>query len=335
MAATTTKAVRIGVIGTGRIGRMHAELLARQVPGAQLTVVQDADEETARGVAGRLGAAAAATVDDVFGDVDAVAICTPTPTHADLIVEAARAGKAIFCEKPVSLDLDAVDRALAAVQEAGVPFQIGFNRRFDPGHAAVAAAVADGTIGEPQLARISSRDPAPPPSGYIATSGGIFLDMTIHDFDMARFVTGSEVVEVYARGTVRIDQAFEAAGDVDTAVVLLQHENGCLTTIDNSRQAVYGYDQRVEVFGSAGMAASENPLAHAAIVRTRDGMRSATLPYFYLERYIPSYLREWEAFVDAVSSGSTPPVGAVDARAPLVIGLAALRSLRDGRPVRL
>ena len=216
-----------------------------------------------------------------------------------------------------------------------MPFQIGFNRRFDPGHAAVAAAVADGTIGEPQLARISSRDPAPPPSGYIATSGGIFLDMTIHDFDMARFVTGSEVVEVFARGTVRIDQAFEAAGDVDTAVVLLQHENGCLTTIDNSRQAVYGYDQRVEVFGSAGMAASENPLAHAAIVRTRDGMRSATLPYFYLERYIPSYLREWEAFVDAVSSGSTPPVGAVDARAPLVIGLAALRSLREGQPVRL
>ena len=175
------------------------------------------------------------------------------------MVEAARAGKAIFCEKPVSLDLAEVDRALAAVQEAGVPFQIGFNRRFDPGHAAVAAAVADGTVGEPQLARISSRDPAPPPTGYIATSGGIFLDMTIHDFDMARFVVGSEVVEVFARGAVRIDQAFADADDVDTAVVTLVHENGCLTTIDNSRQAVYGYDQRVEVFGSAGMATLGEP----------------------------------------------------------------------------
>ena len=164
MTATTTKAVRVGVIGAGRIGRMHAELLARQVPGARLTAVQDAHEDTARGVAGQLGAAHAMTVEDVFGDADAVAICTPTPTHADLIVEAARAGKAIFCEKPVSLDLAEVDRALAAVAAAGVPFQIGFNRRFDPGHAAVAAAVADGSVGEPQLARISSRDPAPPPN---------------------------------------------------------------------------------------------------------------------------------------------------------------------------
>jgi myo-inositol 2-dehydrogenase/D-chiro-inositol 1-dehydrogenase len=275
------------------------------------------------------------TVDDVFEDADAVAICTPTPSHAQLIVEAARAGKAIFCEKPVSLDLAEVDRALAAVEAAGVPFQIGFNRRFDPGHAAVAEAVRDGSVGEPHLARISSRDPAPPPTGYIATSGGIFLDMTIHDFDMARYVVGSEVVEVFARGTVRIDQAFADAGDVDTAVVTLVHENGCLTTIDNSRQAVYGYDQRVEVFGSDGMASSENPLAHAAIIRTRDGVRGATLPYFYLERYIPSYLREWEAFIGAVASGTTPPVGADDARAPLVIGLAAWESLREGGPVVL
>lgn len=335
MTATTTTTVRIGVIGAGRIGRMHAELLARQVPGARLTAVQDADEDTARDIAGRLGAAYAPTVEDVFDDADAVAICTPTPTHAGLMIEAARAGKAIFCEKPVSLDLAEVDRALAVVEEAGVPFQIGFNRRFDPGHAAVAAAVADGTVGEPQLARISSRDPAPPPTGYIASSGGIFLDMTIHDFDMARFVVGSEVVEVFARGAVRIDEAFAAADDVDTAVVTLVHANGCLTTIDNSRQAVYGYDQRVEVFGSAGMATSENPLAHAAVIRTRDGVRGATLPYFYLERYIPSYLREWEAFIGAVADGTPPPVGAADARAPLAIGLAAWESLRDGQPVKV
>jgi myo-inositol 2-dehydrogenase/D-chiro-inositol 1-dehydrogenase len=337
MEAVRTATLRVGVIGVGRIGRMHAELLARQVPGASVTLVHDAREDAARAVASELGVATAGDVDELLaaGDVDAVAICTSTDTHADLIVAAARAGKAIFCEKPISLDLAEVDRALAAVEEAGVPFQIGFNRRFDPAHAAVAAAVADGTVGEPHLVRISSRDPAPPPMSYVRTSGGIFLDMTIHDFDMARFVSGSEVVEVFARGAVRIDPAFAQAGDVDTAVVVLTHENGCLTTIDNSRQAVYGYDQRVEVFGSAGMAASENPLANSALVRTGDGTSAATLPYFYLERYVPSYLREWEAFVDAVSAGRTPPVTGADARAPLVIGLAAGRSLHEGRPVRV
>jgi myo-inositol 2-dehydrogenase / D-chiro-inositol 1-dehydrogenase len=337
MEATRTATLRVGVIGVGRIGRMHAELLARRVPGASVSLVHDAREDTAREVASELGVATAAGVDELLAadDVDAVAICTSTDTHADLIVAAARAGRAIFCEKPISLDLAEVDRALAAVDEAGVPFQIGFNRRFDPAHAAVAAAVADGTVGEPHLVRISSRDPAPPPMSYVRTSGGIFLDMMIHDFDMARFVTGSEVVEVFARGAVRVDPAFAQAGDVDTAVVMLTHENGCLTTIDNSRQAVYGFDQRVEVLGSAGMASSENPLAHTGVVRTSAGTRAPALPYFFLERYIPSYLHEWSAFVGAVSRGETPPVTVRDARAPLVIGLAALRSLREGRTVRI
>jgi myo-inositol 2-dehydrogenase/D-chiro-inositol 1-dehydrogenase len=337
MAATETGTVRMGVIGVGRIGRMHADLLARQVPGASVSVVHDPLEAVARDVAETLGVAAAADVGDLLSadDVDAVAICSSTETHADLIVAAAGAGKAIFCEKPVSLDLAEVDRALAAVDESGVAFQIGFNRRFDPAHASVAAAVADGTIGEPQLVRISSRDPAPPSFDYVRSSGGIFLDMTIHDFDMARFVTGSEVVEVFARGAVRVDAGFADADDVDTAVVTLVHANGCLTTIDNSRQAVYGYDQRVEVFGSAGMAASENPLSHTGIVRTAEGTRAATPPYFFLERYVPSYLREWEAFVAAVVAGEQPPVSGADARAPLAIGLAAWRSLREGRPVRV
>jgi myo-inositol 2-dehydrogenase / D-chiro-inositol 1-dehydrogenase len=339
MEATTTPTgtVRMGIIGVGRIGRMHADLLARQVPGAAVSMIHDPREEAARDVADELGVAMAADVDDLLsnGDVDGVAICSSTDTHAELITAAARAGKAIFCEKPVSLDLTEVDRALAVVEQAGVPFQIGFNRRFDPAHASVAAAVADGTIGEPHLARITSRDPAPPPLDYVRVSGGIFLDMTIHDFDMARFVTGSEVEEVFARGAVRIDPAFEDTGDVDTAVAMLVHENGCLTMIDNSRQAVYGYDQRVEVFGSAGMASSENPLAHTGTLRTAAGTKGATLPYFYLERYIPSYLREWEAFIGAVGAGETPPVTVADARAPLVIGLAAWRSLREGRPVRV
>jgi myo-inositol 2-dehydrogenase/D-chiro-inositol 1-dehydrogenase len=337
MEATTTATLRIGVVGSGRIGRMHADLLARRVPGAAVTRVHDVREDSARDLAETLGVVAAGELDELLGagDVDAVAICSSTDTHADLIVAAAQAGKAIFCEKPVSLDLVEVDRALAAVEAAGVPFQIGFNRRFDPAHAAVAAAVAGGEIGEPQLARISSRDPAPPPLEYIKTSGGLFLDMTIHDFDMARFVTGSEVVEVYARGAVRVDPGIGEVGDVDTAVIALEHENGCLTTIDNSRQAAYGYDQRVEVFGSAGMAASENPLGHTALVRTKDGTRTPTLPYFFLDRYIPSYLAEWQAFISAVSEGRTPAVTASDARAPLVIGLAAWRSVHEGRPVRV
>jgi myo-inositol 2-dehydrogenase / D-chiro-inositol 1-dehydrogenase len=336
MPATTTGTLRIGVIGVGRIGRMHAALLARQIPGASVASVHDPNEEFAREIAATLGVPAADIGEMLASsDVDAVAICSSTDTHADLIVAAAQAGKAIFCEKPVSLDLAEVDRALAAVDEAGVPFQIGFNRRFDPAHASVAAAVADGTIGEPHLLRITSRDPAPPPIEYVRVSGGIFLDMTIHDFDMARFVTGSEVVEVYARGAVRIDPAFGEANDVDTAVVMLTHENGCLTTIDNSRQAVYGYDQRVEVFGSDGVASSENPLAHTGVVRSAEGTRAATLPYFYLERYTPSYVNEWEAFVGAVSSGTTPPVTTGDARPPLSIGLAAWESVRQGGPVRI
>jgi myo-inositol 2-dehydrogenase/D-chiro-inositol 1-dehydrogenase len=324
----------VGVIGVGRIGRMHAELLARRVEGVALAAVSDVRDGVADAVAAELGVRATG-VDELLArdDVDAVAICTSTDTHADLIVAAARAGKAIFCEKPVSLDLAELDRALAAIEAAGVPFQIGFNRRFDPAHEAVREAVVAGDVGAPQLVRISSRDPAPPPLAYVKTSGGIFLDMTIHDFDMARFVAGSEVVEVFAHGAVNVDDGFADAGDVDTALVTLVHESGCLTAIDNSRQAVYGFDQRVEVFGSEGMAASENPLAHTTVVRTAGGTRQTTLPYFYLERYIPSYLREWEAFRTAVAAGQPPPVGPADARAPLVIGLAAWRSLRERRPV--
>jgi myo-inositol 2-dehydrogenase/D-chiro-inositol 1-dehydrogenase len=278
-----------------------------------------------------------ASADGLLGavDVDAVAICASTDTHADLIVAAARVGKPIFCEKPVSLDLAEVDRALAAVEEAGVPFQIGFNRRFDPAHASVREAMANGTVGVAQLVRISSRDPEPPPLAYVKVSGGIFLDMTIHDFDMARYVTGSEVREVYARGALRVEESFAQAGDVDTAVVTLTHEDGCLTVIDNSRHAAYGYDQRVEVFGSLGMAASENPLAHSGVVRTASGTHAPPPRAFFLDRYMESYVRQWSAFVAALEAGEQPPVTTQDARAPLVSGLAARRSLEEERPVRI
>lgn len=324
----------IAVLGTGRIGRMHAELIARQVPDLDLAAVFDVMPESAEAVGAELGVGVGASVDDILdSDVDAVAICTSTDTHVDLTVAAAEAGKAIFLEKPVSLSLSEVDRALAAVEAAGVPLQIGFNRRFDAAHAAVQQAVASGHVGDLHLVRITSRDPAPPPIAYIEVSGGIFLDMTIHDFDMARFVTGSEVVEVFARGGVRVDDAIGAAGDIDTAVVMLTHENGTITTVDNSRQAVYGYDQRVEAFGSAGMVVSENPRTHTAEVHTAEGTRLENIPYFFLERYIPSYLSEWSGFVEGLRTGTMPVTGA-DGRAPLVIGLAAWQSYRENRPVR-
>lgn len=335
-AATAVAPLRIGVIGVGRIGRMHAELIAHQIPGVALGAVFDAHAPLARDVAAEFGVPAAGSAEEIFDSgLDAVAICSSSDTHVELLIAAAQAGKAVFCEKPVSLDLTELNRALDAVDAAGVPFQIGFNRRFDPAHASVRDAVASGAVGDPHLVRISSRDPAPPPLAYVKSSGGLFLDMMIHDFDMARYVTGTDVVEVFARGALRIEPSFAEAGDIDTALVTLVHEDGCLTAIDNSRRAAYGYDQRVEVFGSEGMAVSENPLAHTGRVITGAGERRPPNPYFFLERYLPSYVREWEAFVDAVKRGEDPPVSSSDARAPLVIGLAAGRSLREGRPVRV
>ena len=326
--------VRIGVLGVGRIGKMHAGIIARETPGAELAGVFDVNDEAARAVAAEFQVPVM-TVEEMLAspDVDAVAVCSSTDTHVELIEKAAAAGKAIMCEKPVSLDLTEVDKALAAVEAANVPFMVGFNRRFDPTHAAVQHAVADGRIGEPHIARLSSRDPAPPPVEYIKVSGGIFVDMMIHDFDMARFVVGSPVVEVYATGGVRIDPAIGEAGDLDTAVVVLKHEDGTITTIDNSRQAVYGYDQRLEVFGSEGMAVSENPMKDAAMVYTADGRGGANLPYFFLDRYMDSYRQEWQAFVRYVEEGGPSPVSGADGRAPVAIGIAAWESVRTGKTV--
>ncbi len=316
---------------------MHAELLAHQVQGAALGMVYDADPEAAEAVGRSLGVPVAGSVYEVLASdaVDAVAICTSTHTHVELLLAAATSGKAIFCEKPISLDLTEVDQALAAIAAGGARLQIGFNRRFDPAHRAVRDAVADGTLGALHLVRISSRDPAPPPMAYIEVSGGIFLDMTCHDIDMARFVTGSEIVEVYATGAVRIDPAIGEAGDLDTAVLTMRHEDGCLTVIDNSRQAVYGYDQRVEAFGSQGMAVSHNPPAYTATVLTAHGSSGSKLPHFFVERYLPSYILQWEAFCNYARSGGPSPVAATDGRAPLAVGLAAWRSAREGRPVEV
>ena len=328
--------VKIVVLGTGRIGKMHAELLARQVEGAELVGVFDVHQPSAEAVATELGVTAFATLEAALdAEADAVCIATSTDTHVDVMKAAAGAGRAIFCEKPISLDVAMVDDGLAAVADAGVLLQIGFNRRFDPSHKAVADTVRSGAVGEPHLVKITSRDPAPPPISYIEVSGGIFNDMTIHDFDMARYVTGSEVVEVYATGAVLVDPAIGEAGDIDTAAITLTHANGAITHIDNSRQAVYGYDQRVEVFGSAGLVASDNPTVNTTRVLQADGSAGAVVPYFFIERYAQSYLDQWDAFIGAVATGSPSPVTGHDGRAPLVMAMAAARSFEQNRPVRI
>jgi myo-inositol 2-dehydrogenase / D-chiro-inositol 1-dehydrogenase len=331
-----TQTVRVAVLGTGRIGRMHAELLKHRIADATLACVGDVDAAGAEAVAADLGVPAV-PVDRVLerDDVDAVAICTSTDSHADYIHAAAASGTAIFCEKPIAMDLAVVDRALEAVEAAGVKLHVGFNRRFDPAHASVREAVASGALGQLELVRITSRDPAPPPIDYVRTSGGLFLDMTIHDFDMARFVVGSDVVEVIAEGAVRVDPAIGEVGDIDTAVVVLRHADGCLTTIDNSRRAVYGYDQRVEAFGSNGMASSHNPTIHSGSWVDAGGERRPPLPTFFIDRYEHSFVRAWEAFAAYVAGDGPSLVSGEDGRAPLVIGLAAMRSLVERRPVEI
>ncbi len=332
-----TTPVRFAVLGCGRIGVMHAEMLARRVPGAALSVVFDVFRPAAEQAAADFGCSIAGSLDEAVrrDDIDAVAICTSTDTHVDTMVAAAEAGKDIFCEKPISLGLDEVDRGLAAVEAAGVKLQIGFNRRYDPSHKAVADAVKHGAVGDVHLVNIISRDPGPPPIEYVKVSGGLFNDMTIHDFDMARYVTGSEVVEVYAKGAVRVDPAIGEAGDIDTAVVLLTHANGAMTTIDNSRRATYGYDQRVEAFGSGGKAASDNIHQFSSVLATDQGYLRPALEDFFLERYARSYLAQWTAFVHYVRDGGDSPASGRDGRAPLVIATAALRSLRENRPIRI
>jgi myo-inositol 2-dehydrogenase/D-chiro-inositol 1-dehydrogenase len=330
--------INIGIIGTGRIGRLHAQNLVYRLPKANLVAVSDIYVDAARQVAAELG------VPTVYQDhrsiledtsVDAVLICSSTDTHAQIIEDAAAAGKQIFCEKPIALDLAKIDRALTAVERAGVKLQIGFNRRFDPNFRRLREVVATGQIGEPHILRITSRDPKPPPLEYVRVSGGIFLDMTIHDFDMARFILGSEVETIFAAGAVLVDPGIGQAGDIDTTIIMLQFANGALGTIDNSRQAVYGYDQRVEVFGSMGMAACSNEKPDSAVVSNATGEHAALPLFFFVERYTESYVEELEAFVDCLVNDTLPPVTGVDGRVPVVMGYAAKLSYEERRPVRL
>ncbi|MBN1285830.1 MAG: inositol 2-dehydrogenase [Anaerolineae bacterium] len=330
--------VRVGVIGAGRIGQIHTENLMYRVPDADVIAIADINQAAAEACAVRLNIPeVTADPQAIFerSDIDAVLICSPTPTHAPQIEAAAAAGKHIFCEKPIALDLDIIDGALAAVEKAGVRLQIGFNRRFDPNFRQVREMIEAGKVGDLHILRFTSRDPAPPPPEYIKASGGLFLDMTIHDFDMARYLTGSEVIEVYAAGGVRIDPAIGAAGDIDTAVVTLRFANDAIGAIDNSRKAVYGYDQRVEVFGSGGAVAVANNTPHNAVYSDVDGVHAAKPLYFFMQRYTQSFVNEMEAFIAAMRDGAPVPVTGADGRAAVVIGLAAWKSYRENRPVKL
>jgi myo-inositol 2-dehydrogenase/D-chiro-inositol 1-dehydrogenase len=332
------RTLNVAVIGCGRIGRLHAENLATRIRGARLVATADVAVNFAKEVAAQLHVGkATGDYRELLADaaIDAVAICSSTDTHSRIIQEAAAAGKHVFCEKPIDYDLARIGAALAAVEKAKVKLQIGFNRRFDPSFAKVRELVATGAVGQPHVIRITSRDPGPPPLEYIKVSGGIFLDMTIHDFDMVRFLSGSEAEDVYAIGDALVDPAIRDAGDVDTAIVTMRLKNGALATIDNSRKAIYGYDQRIEVFGSKGSASAGNRTPDAHVLADAAGVHEAKPLHFFLERYAEAYVIEMRAFVAAVLNDRTPPATGVDGLQPVIMGLAATKSLREGRPVKL
>lgn len=332
------KKLKIGVIGAGRIGKVHTATLVQSVPQAEVIAIADTNMDQAREVAAMHG------IPSVFGnyreiirhpEVEAVVICSPTDTHAAYIVEAAAAGKHIFCEKPVDLTLDVIRKALDAVNKAGVKLMVGFNRRFDPNFSKIRQMVTSGNIGDPHILKITSRDPAPPPAEYSAVSGGMFMDMTIHDFDMARYIVGSEVTEVYTKAAVLVDPAIGKAGDVDTAIITLVFENGALGVIDNSRKAVYGYDQRVEIFGSKGMISTDNNFPENHRYYAHDGVHGSLPLNFFMDRYLEAYANEMKIFCDAVTQNHELPVTGYDGLMSVAVAYAAKKSYLENRPVKI
>lgn len=329
--------LNVAIIGAGRIGKLHAENLVLRIPETNVVTITDVNLPAAQETAARLNIPnVSADYREALKDgIDAVIICSSTDTHTQFIIEAAAAGKHIFCEKPIDLSLKRIDEALAAVDKAGVKLQIGFNRRFDPNFRRVRDAVERGEIGQPHRLHIISRDPAPPPISYVRVSGGMFVDMTIHDFDMARFLVGAEVDEIYTVAGVLVDPAIGAEGDVDSALIVLKFANGVIGSIENSRQAVYGYDQRVEVFGSGGSISTDNNYPNSATISTAQNVRRDLPLNFFVERYTESYVNEIRAFVDAVVNDKPVPVTGYDGRVPVVMARAARKSHDENRPVKL
>jgi myo-inositol 2-dehydrogenase / D-chiro-inositol 1-dehydrogenase len=332
------KRIGIGVIGAGRIGRVHMENLAHRIPEARLVAVSDVAVEAAQKAAADFGIP---TVEKDYHsllsskEIDAVLVCSSTDTHAQVMMDAAAKGKHIFCEKPIALDLPTIDKALEAVRKAGVKLQIGFNRRFDANNLRIRKLVQEGAVGDVHVLRITSRDPGPPPLAYVKVSGGIFSDMTIHDFDTARYLVGSEIEEVYTVAAVRVDPEIGKAGDLDTAVITLRFANGVIGAIDNSRKAVYGYDQRAEVFGSKGMVQAENLTPTATRVSGPEVVSTDKPLFFFLERYMDSYCLEMREFIKCLKEGTEPKATGLDGRVSVQVAKAARLSYDQKRPVKV
>ena len=327
--------LKIGLLGAGRIASVHAAAIS-QNPQSKLVAISDFYPEVADKLARQFDAVMR-TNEDIIADpeIDAVLIATPTDTHSDLIEAATAAGKAVLCEKPVDLSLERARACLHNSAPSGVPVMVGFNRRFDPNFAALKASLEAGDIGKTELLSITSFDPAPPPVSYIKTSGGLFRDMMIHDFDMANFIMGEAPISVMATASCVVDPEIGAAGDVDTAVVTLSYADGRIAVIKNSRRAAYGYDQRVELLGAQGLLQAQNMLENTVVKSTDKGVTGAKPTYFFLERYMAAYAAEWASFVDAVTNGTALPVTLSDGIDALAMAEAATRSAQSAMPVKL
>ncbi|MCY6371378.1 inositol 2-dehydrogenase [Clostridium ganghwense] len=332
------KKIIVGVIGTGRIGKLHTENIVNNFRNVEVKAVSDIYADKVKDWAHSLG------IENVYEDykqilndpeINTVLICSSTNTHAQITIEAANAGKNIFCEKPIDYNVEKINEALEAVKKAGVKLQVGFNRRFDHNFKKVCDLVKEGKIGDPHIIKVTSRDPEAPPIEYVKVSGGMLLDMTIHDFDMVRYLSGSEVEEVYTNAAVLVDPKIGEAGDIDTAIITLKFKNGAIGVIDNSRRAAYGYDQRVEVFGSKGGITVSNDSDSSAVLSTEEGVFSEKPKYFFLERYKDSFISEMRDFFDAVENNTEPPVTGIDGLKPVLIGLAATKSYKEGRPIKI
>lgn len=327
--------VRLGLLGCGRIGQVHARSVG-QIEGAVVTAVSDAFPAPAEALALKTGATVMTSEEIIASpDVDAVVIGTPTTTHFDLILAAAQAGKAIFCEKPVDSSADRIRTCIKAVEAAGVPFFTAFNRRFDPNFAHLQNRLAHGDIGDVEIVTIQSRDPSPPPISYIETSGGLFRDMMIHDLDMARFLLGEEPISVYAVGSSLVDPAIGKTGDVDTAAVTLSTASGKICQISNSRRASYGYDQRIEVHGSKGMMRAENMLENTVEIASPAGFTKAPAQHFFLERYEAAYRAEMTYFVECIEQAKQITPDITDGLRAQVLADAATESLATAAPISL
>ncbi len=329
--------INLGLLGIGRIGKIHLENIVRHFPSARVLAAMN-PSEAGRAFARSLNVPLVTDrAEEVLHhpDIDAVLICTATDAHADYVMAAARAGKAIFCEKPLDLSLAKVRQTLEEVRKAGVPLMLAFNQRLDPSFQEVKAAILAGNIGQLRSIHIISRDPEPPPVSYIRSSGGLFLDMSIHDFDMARYLAGAEVEEVYAKGCNLVDPAIGEAGDIDTAYVMISFRNQVTALIENSRHANYGYDQRLEAFGSGGMVRVDNPLKTTARYSNAEGIHLSRSLDFFIDRYADSYRLELAAFLDALHEKKPMPIDGEDGLQAMLIALAANRSMKENRPVRM